>query len=174
MKILESERLLLRTMAPDDAPFYLALVSDRTWISYMGDKGIRTQAAARAAIIRGPCAMQRRLGFSLYLVERKSDSVALGICGLIKRDALPDVDIGYGMLAPFRGHGYAHEAASAVMLHAEHALGLPRLLGITGTDNLASNNLLKKLGLCFEKRMLLLPDDKDCNLYRRDFIASSP
>jgi RimJ/RimL family protein N-acetyltransferase len=95
--------------------------------------------------------------------------VVLGICGLIKRAALPDVDIGFGMLVQFRGHGYAHEAASAVMLHAERTLGLQRLLGITGTDNLASNNLLKKLGLCFEKRMLLLPDDKDCNLYRRDF-----
>jgi RimJ/RimL family protein N-acetyltransferase len=135
----------------------------------MGDKGLRTVAAARTAIIRGPCAMQRRLGFSLYLVERKSDAAALGLCGLIKRDALPEVDIGFGMLAPFRGHGYAHEAASAVVAHAEQTLRLPRLLGIAGVNNLASNQLLQKLGFDFEKSLHLMPDDRDCNLYSLDF-----
>ena len=115
MKILDTERLTLRTIDADDAAFYYELVNDPTWLEHIGDEGIRSIEDARKAILEGPCAMQQQLGYSLYVMERKSDGKPLGLCGLIKRDALPDVDIGYAIRPAWFGQGYTYEAAAAVV-----------------------------------------------------------
>jgi RimJ/RimL family protein N-acetyltransferase len=172
MHILDTRRLSLRTIEPDDAAFYLALVSDPSWIRHIGDKGLRSVDAAREAILVGPCVMQQRLGHSLYVVERREDGAALGLCGLIKRDSLPEVDIGYALRPAYWGNGYAHEAAAAVLAHGRDVIGLARLLGITSPDNTSSNALLKKLGLSFVERTNLPPDNRATNLYRIDFHAA--
>lgn len=169
MLILHTERLTLRTVEADDAPFYLALLNEPTYIAHISDRGIRTLGAAREAIEQGPRLMQRRLGFSLYLIERRADAAPLGICGLIKRDTLADVDIGYAVMQRYAGQGYAHEAAAAVLAHGRDSLGLPRLLGVTGPDNAGSNRLLQKLGLRLEKTLQFKPDGPASNLYRIDF-----
>ena len=152
MKILETERLKLRTIHPDDAAFYYALVNDPTWIEHIGDKGIRSVEGARTAIIEGPCAMQQRCGHSLYVMERKRDGQPLGLCGLIKRDSLPEVDIGYAIRPAYFGQGYTYEAASAVVAYARDVLGIKRLMGITNPANTVSISLLAKLGLTFIDR----------------------
>src|SRR5665647_1932 len=118
MHILDTERLRLRTLAPEDAAFYLEVVNDPAFIEYIGDRGIRTLDAARKAIAGGPTAMQAALGHSLCLVELKDDDAPIGMCGLIKRDTLPEVDIGYAFLPRFGGKGYATEAAAAVLAYA--------------------------------------------------------
>lgn len=172
MLVLSTERLNLRTVESGDAPFYLELVNDPSWIANIGDRGIRTVDGARTAIEEGPMAMQARLGYSLYVVERRSDGAAMGLCGLIKRDILPDTDIGYAIAPPYWGHGYAYEAAAAVVQHARGALGLPRLLAITSPGNLASNALLRKLGMALVEQVKLEGWDADSNLYRLEFAAS--
>lgn len=169
MLIIQTERLHLRTVSPDDAPFYLELVNDPSWIRFIGDRGIRTVDAARAAILDGPVAMYERLGYSLYLVQRRSDGAAMGMCGLIKRDVLPDTDIGYAISPRYWGQGYAYEAAAAVVAHARGPLGLPRLMAITSPDNDASIQLLGKLGMRFVERIHLEGWHEDSNLYRLDF-----
>ncbi|MYN09037.1 GNAT family N-acetyltransferase [Pseudoduganella aquatica] len=166
MLILETERLQLRTVSPDDAPFYLELVNEPSWIRFIGDRGIRTLDAARAAILDGPVAMYERLGYSLYLVQRRSDGAALGMCGLIKRDVLPDTDIGYAISPRYWGQGYAYEAAAAVVAHARGPLGLARLMAITSPDNAASIQLLGKLGMQFVERTQLQGWDAASNVYR--------
>ena len=115
MRILETPRLALRWLEAADAHFMLELVNDPDWLRYIGDRGIRSIEAARDYIADGPRAMYARLGFGLYLVELKGTDTALGICGLIKRDWLEDVDLGFAFLARFRGNGYACEAASATL-----------------------------------------------------------
>jgi RimJ/RimL family protein N-acetyltransferase len=170
MKILETERLTLRTIQPDDAAFYYALVNDPTWIEHIGDKGIRSVAGARAAIIEGPCAMQARCGHSLYVMERKHDGQPLGLCGLIKRDSLPEVDIGYAIRPAYFGQGYTYEAASAVVAYARDVLGLKRLMGITNPANTVSINLLAKLGLTFIEHKMLPPDHRPTNIYCRELL----
>lgn len=165
MLILQTERLNLRTITPDDAPFYLELVNDPSWIRYIGDRGLRTLEAARTAIVDGPMAMFDKLGYSLYVVERRADGRAMGMCGLIKRDVLPDTDIGYAISPQFWGHGYAHEAAAAVVAHARGPLALPRLLAITSPDNAASQKLLLKLGMGFVKSIRLEGWAVESNLY---------
>jgi RimJ/RimL family protein N-acetyltransferase len=120
--------------------------------------------AAREALLAGPIAMQAARGHSLYLVELKEDRVAIGMCGLIKRDTLDEIDIGYAYLPAWRGQGYAYEAARAVLDHAT-ALGIRRLVAIVAPDNVASNALLRKLGMRFEKFTHLVPGDAGTNLY---------
>ena len=158
MLIVQTARLALRTIEPADAPFYLNLVNSPDFITHIGDRGIRTLEAARQTIASGPVAMQAALGHSIYLVELRDSGVAIGMCGLIKRDTLIDVDLGYAFLPPYFGKGYAYEAAQAVVEHAR-TLGLRRLVAITSPGNTASNALLEKLGMRCEKILYLKPDD---------------
>ena len=168
MKILETERLVLRTIEVEDTPFYLNLLNSPPFIANIGDRGIRTLEAARDAIASGPMAMQATHGHSIYLVELKDSGVAIGMSGLIKRDALDEVDLGYGFLPPYFGKGYAHEAAVAVLEHARKDVGLRRLVAITSPGNTASNALLRKIGMRFDKVVHLTPDDTGTCLYVMD------
>lgn len=146
MPVIQSERLDLRLLTSDDAPFVLGLVNEPSWIQFIGDRGVRTLDQARAYLEAGPIAMQARFGFSFYLVEIRSGHEPIGICGLVKRDFLDDVDLGYALLPAFWGQGYAQEAAAAVVRHAAASLGLSRLVAITSGDNERSIKLLVKLG----------------------------
>jgi RimJ/RimL family protein N-acetyltransferase len=170
MKILETQRLTLRTINADDDLFYYELVNDPTWLEFIGDKGIRTVADARTAILDGPCVMQQRHGHSLYVMERKSDGVPLGLCGLIKRDFLPEVDIGYAIRPAYFGQGYTYEAASAVVAYARDVLRMQRLMGLTDPGNTVSINLLAKLGLTFVEHKVLPPNDRPTNIYCRELL----
>ncbi|MBZ2209231.1 GNAT family N-acetyltransferase [Massilia soli] len=165
MKILETERLRLRTLDRNDAVFYLALVNTPGFIEFIGDRGIRTLDAAAQAIADGPMAMQARLGHSIYLVEDRHSGEPLGMSGLIKRDTLDHVDIGYAFLPEHCGKGYACEAGKAVVEHARRDIGLERLLAITSPGNAASISLLEKLGLRMEKTIFLTPEDRGTKLF---------
>src|SRR3982751_3973205 len=151
MNVLETDRLVLRRMSADDADFMLGLLNDPSWLRFIGDRGVRTREDARAYILKGPVDMYERLGFGIYLTELKEEGVPIGICGLVKRDFLEDVDIGFALLPGFWGQGYAYEAASAVMEHAREALGLKRLVAITNPENPRSVRLLEKLGFSFAR-----------------------
>ena len=168
MRVLETDRLILRWISADDAPFILELLNDPGWLRFIGDRGIRTIDAAREYILKGPAAMVERLGFGLYLTERKSDSVPLGICGLIKRDGLDDVDIGFAFLPQFTGMGYATEAATATMTYGKNTFGLKRIVGITSRDNVTSIKLLEKIGLKFEAMVKMPKDDDEVMLFAWD------
>jgi RimJ/RimL family protein N-acetyltransferase len=180
VEIVATPRLRLRTVDRADADFYLALVNDPGFLEHIGDRGIRTREDAVQALLEGPIAMQVARGHSLYVVELKGSGTPVGMCGLIKRDTLDGVDIGYAYLAPYRGRGYAYEAGMAVLGFAP-ALGLDRVLAITAPGNVASNGLLRKMGMRFERVVHLVPDDAGSNLYSleleqpalRDFTAGS-
>jgi len=165
LRVVETNRLILRRLSADDGEFILELLNDPSWLRFIGDKGVRTLEDARNYIVTGPVDMYARVGFGLYLVERKPDAVPIGICGLIKRDALEDVDIGFAFLPGFRARGYALEAAAAVMEYAKSAFGLRRLVAITTPENEASIRLLEKLGLRFERMMKLAGDSRDVSLF---------
>ncbi len=162
MKIAETARLTLRTATIDDAPFYLALLNDPGFITHIADRNIRTLDAARQALIDGPIAMQQARGHSMYVVELQGTPI--GMSGLLKRDALPEPDIGYAFLAAYGGQGYAYEAACAVLQHA-HALGMARIMAITSLDNAASIGLLEKCGLRFQYVQTVAPYTTDSNVY---------
>ena len=165
MKVLQTERLVLRWLSGDDAAFILQLVNEPSWLKYIGDKGVRTLEDAANYIRTGPAAMYRRLGFGLYLVELRDSGEPLGICGLIKRESLEDVDLGFAFLPDFWGKGYAYEAAAAATAYGRNILGLSRIVAIVSPDNHRSGKLLEKLGFHFEQMTAAGPDGKRLKLY---------
>lgn len=158
MKTLATDRLTIRRMSVDDAPFMLRLLNEPTWLRFIGDRGVRTLDDARRYIETGPVENYARLGFGFYLVELREDGSPIGICGLAKRDYLHDVDIGYALLPQHEGRGYAFEAGRAVLAHARDDLGLARIVATTRAVNAGSQKVLDKLGLRFE-RVINHPDD---------------
>lgn len=158
MYVLETERLNLRQLNAGDAAFILELLNDESFLRHIGDRGVRTLADAARYISTGPVESYARHGYGLWLVELKESGTPAGICGLVRRDALPDADIGYAFLPRFRARGYASEAAAAVMSYASATLGLRRVLAIVNPDNAGSIKVLEKLGLKFA-RLVRLSDD---------------
>jgi RimJ/RimL family protein N-acetyltransferase len=168
MKVIETDRLILRRLSIEDADFILRLVNEPSWLRFIGDKGIRTIDEARDYILKGPVASYQRFGFGLYLTALKADEAPIGICGLIKRETLKDVDIGFAFLPDFWGKGYAYEAASAVIAHGKSAFGLNRIVAVTVTDNYSSIKVLEKLGLRFEQMVRLSEDEPEIKLFATD------
>ncbi len=169
MKILETERLLLRQFSTEDAQFILTLVNEPSFIQNIGDRGVRTLDDARAYLLNGPVASYAKNGFGLYLVLLKETNEPIGMCGLIKRDSLEDVDIGYAFLPKFWSRGYAIESARAVKNYAKDVIGLRRIVAITDPANEGSIRVLEKLGLRFEKMVRLSQDDIELKLFTVDF-----
>lgn len=165
MKILETERLLLRQFSSEDAGFILELLNEPSFIQNIGDRNVRTLEAAQAYISNGPVASYAKHGFGLYLVVLKETGESLGMCGLIRREGLEDVDIGYAFLPRFWSRGYASEAAQAVKAYAKEVVGLTRIVAITDPANQGSIRVLEKLGLRFEKMVRLSADDIELKLF---------
>lgn len=156
--MLRTERLVLDQLDDRDAAFILGLLNEPSFLRYIGDRGVRSLEDARRYIREGPVAGYERYGHGLLRVALKGGDAPIGMCGVLKRDTLPDPDIGFSFLPAYWSQGYAHEAAAAVMRHAREVLHLDRVLAITTHDNLASMRLLGKLGFQYQ-RMIRLGDD---------------
>ncbi len=165
MIICETERLVLRELTLDDAPFILRLLNDPAWIEFIGDRGVRTADAARGYLETRILKMYRDHGLGLWLVEKKDETTPAGICGLLKRDTLNEVDLGYAFLPEFRGRGLAYEAGLASLVYGRTHLGLRRIIALTAPKNFHSIALLEKLGLRFEHTIAFPSANDTSNLY---------
>jgi RimJ/RimL family protein N-acetyltransferase len=162
MIVCETPRLRLRHLVRTDAAFILELLNEPDFIRNIGDREVRTLQDARRYIETGPAASYDRHGFGLYLIETREHGTPIGICGLLKRAWLEDVDVGFALGAAFRGRGYAFEAASAVLRHGREVLGLRRIVAISAAHNEASIRVLRRLGLEFE-RLIPAPGTGACD-----------
>jgi len=165
MNIIETERLILRKLTTNDAAFILDLLNQPSFIQFIGDRGVRTLDDARQYIVNGPVASYERHGFGLYLTLLKDGEPPIGMCGLVKRDILPDVDVGFAFLPQYWLKGYAFESASAVVAYGKNTLGIQRILGVTTPDNTGSIRVLEKLGLRFERMVKISPDGPELKLF---------
>jgi ribosomal-protein-alanine N-acetyltransferase len=163
--LLETPRLALRTLTEADALFILGLLNEPSFIRNVGDRGVRTVEGARQYIALGPRASYTRFGFGLYLVELRTPLMPIGICGILKRDELPEPDIGFAFLPAYWSQGYALEAATAVRDYARDTLDLPRLLAIVSPTNATSIRLLERLDFRFQSLTRLTPEAHDVRLY---------
>lgn len=165
LKVLETQRLILRWFTPNDAGFIYELLNQPAWKGYIGDRGIDSIEAARDYIETVLIAAYQRHGFGLFAMELKAKGTFVGMCGLIKRDTLTDVDIGFALLSRFEGHGLAHEAAVATLAYSRDMLGLDRVIAITSLDNERSSRLLQRLGMGYQGLVRLSDDTKLLCLY---------
>ena len=164
---LETARLSLRRLEYNDARFIVRLLNEPSFIENIGDRDVRSIDDAHRYLREGPIAMYEAHGFGLWHVARLSDGAALGMCGLLKRDNLPDVDIGYAFLPEHWGMGYAFEAAEATMRHGAAKFGLERVTAVVSQGNAASIRLLEKLGLRYERMFAMHPGEAEVRLYGR-------
>lgn len=165
MTVVETPRLALRRLHAGDAAFILELVNEPSWLRFIGDRNVHSIEDAEGYIAKGPVDSYAKNGFGLYLVEVKEDAAPAGMCGLIRRDTLPHVDIGFAFSPRFWGRGYAYEAATGVMDHARNGLGLDTVLAIVNPDNERSKSLLGKLGMRFERKMRMPNEDSDVDVF---------
>jgi RimJ/RimL family protein N-acetyltransferase len=150
MYILHTERLHMRQLTEADAPFMHRMMNSEGWLQFIGDRHIRTHDDAAAYLRNVYIPHYATHGFGFYVVSLIGNDEPLGLCGLIKRDGLEDVDIGFAFLPEYQGKGYAFEAAKEVLNFAA-TKGITNVVAITTPDNETSISLLKKIGLAQHK-----------------------
>jgi RimJ/RimL family protein N-acetyltransferase len=167
MQNFETERLIIREFTEADAPFILRLLNEPTFIQYIADKGVRTLEQASEYLHQGPMKSYRIHGHGLCAVVLKASMECIGMCGLIKRDQFPEIDLGYAFLPEFGSKGYALESARAVLEFGERALGLRKTIALVAPDNARSIKLLEKLGYAFCREVRMDSEDPGTSLYER-------
>ena len=164
MNVIRTERLVLRHLELLDAAFILELLNEAAFLKFIGDKGVRTLDDAREYILKGPIDSYGRHGFGLYAVGLP-DGTLTGICGLVKRDGLADVDVGFAFLSRHCSKGYAAESASAVLVHASQVLRLQRVVAITAPDKLSSSAAPLAMSRKFEPMIRLAAHEPELKLF---------
>lgn len=165
MKSIETERLIICQLSKEDSEFILKLLNSPGWLKFIGNKNIKTISDAENYIINGPVKSYSDNGFGLCLVKLKDENIPVGICGLIKRYSLEDIDIGFALLPEHEGNGYAIESAAAVLHYAKTDLGITKVVAITNKGNINSIKLLGKAGLKFERNILLKGEEEEVLLF---------
>lgn len=167
MIIAETTRLIISELSLDDAPFFLKLVNTPNWIKYIGERNLRTVKDAEDYLTNGTLKSYKERGFGFYKLQRKQDHTTIGICGLIKRDELEDVDMGFAFLPEYEGQGFGYEASIAVLKVAKERFHLKRLVAITLPINVKSIKLLEKLGFMYQKKVNPFEDDEELLLFAK-------
>lgn len=170
MPIAETDRLIISKFNLKDASFFLMLTNTPKWIKYIGNRNLKTVKDAEEYLKNGAIKSYSEFGFGFYKLQLKKDNLkSIGTCGLVKREILDDVDIGFGILPEYEDKGFGYESSIAVMELAEHKFNLKRISAITLPINKNSIKLIEKLGLTFEKKVKPFEDDEELLLFVKTF-----
>jgi RimJ/RimL family protein N-acetyltransferase len=147
---IETQRLLLRDWSEADAEPFIRHLNTPAVMRWLG--GVRTPEQQRAVVRERFMRWQEELGFTFWVVERKSDGELLGFCGLKVADdpSSPvegEIEIGWRLREDAWGKGYAKEAAAASLDHAFGTLGADRVVALTVIGNAPSWGLMVRLGM---------------------------
>ncbi|WP_298531710.1 GNAT family N-acetyltransferase [uncultured Algibacter sp.] len=167
--IAETPRLILSKFTLKDAPFFFELVNSPHWIKFIGDKNVKTLKDAEQKIISGHFKSYETHGFGFYKIQLKEENnKSIGTCGLIKRDTLDDVDIGFAFLPEYESKGFGYESATATIKLAKEAFKLQRIVAIINPENEKSIGLIEKLGLNYEKKVKPFADGEELLLFAKN------
>ncbi len=147
---IETERLKLTEAQASDVDFLFELLNEPGWKRWISPDSAPDHDAARR-YVQNLRESYEKHGFGLCIVRDREHRRPIGICGLVVRAGLDHPDLGFALLSSCQGHGYATEAATAIVQDAESRLGLTTLLAITHPQNTASIQVLKKLGFTASK-----------------------
>ncbi len=146
---LTTERLVLRDFEEDDWPAVLAYQSDPRYLRYY--PWVERDEASVRDFVGGFVARQReqpRRVFQLAITLPSEGARLIGNCGVRVNDPEQrEGNIGYELAPDCWGHGYATEAARALLAFGFEALGLHRIWAECVADNIASARVLEKLGM---------------------------
>lgn len=158
--LISTNRLQMREFETGDAEFLFSLMTSPGYIRYIGDRNLNSVADAKRYIAQRVAPAYVENGFGMWLVQEAAGGKPVGTCGLVNRELIVDVDLGYAFLPEASGQGYATEAAAAVLEYASIRLGLDKVVAITALENPGSIRVLEKLGYQFV-RMIAFPGDEE-------------
>lgn len=170
---IQTKRLTLRDAELADAPFILKLVNEPEWLKFIGDKKAYDIAGAERYIRENLQGSYKEHGYGLYIIEDSVSQQPMGLCGLVNRPTLDEVDLGYAVYSAFRGQGIAKEAATATLKYAAQQLKLRSLLALTTPDNQVSINLLESLGFQLVGCERIGDSSESSNIYRKELAESN-
>ena len=163
--VLQTQNLILVKLRKVDAPFILELVNSPGWLKYIGDRNVHSILEAEQYLQNGILKCYKEYGFGFWLVKDVIKNQKLGICGITKRESLDFPDIGFAFLPKYQSMGYGYEAAEATLKYVQENLRLEKIVAIANLENVASNTLLKKIGMRFEKVIYSQEANKELNFY---------
>lgn len=169
--ILETDRLHIRKLTLEDAPFFFELVNDPDWIRFIGDRNVQTLQDAKNYLEFKIMTSYAIHGFGFYLVLERESQTPLGISGFVKRKVLEHVDVGFAFLPKGRGKGYALEASQALMNYGISELKFETILAIANKDNVRSHQLLEKIGLSFQGYIKLYDEEEEICLFTSQLMS---
>ncbi len=157
---IETGRLLLRQWRDEDVDPFVDICADPEVMQYIGDGRPRTRERTEQHVREFRRAW-RDCGFGLYVIEETASGRMIGFSGFLVPDFLPEimqaVEIAWRLARDCWGKGYATEASRAVLETAAPAFGLRRVVSICHVDNVASERVMQKIGMRFE-RETVVPD----------------
>jgi ribosomal-protein-alanine N-acetyltransferase len=163
--MIQTPRLTIAQLSWSDWPFILELLNTPGWLQYIGDRNVHNEEQAKAYLTHGPIKSYHEFGFGLMKVSLTETQQPIGMCGLLKREALPHPDLGFAFLPQFNGQGFALESATAIVQHVRNALGVQIILAIVQPNNARSIQLLEKLKFQHERDINLPGSTEKLRLY---------
>lgn len=168
MVIAETKRLILSKITTEDAPFILELMNSPGWLKYIGDRNIKTVLEATDYIKKNQLKCYKDYGFGYYKLLLKSKKLKpIGTAGLLKRNNLEHVDIGFSLLPNYHQNGYGFEAANTILNLAKTQFNIKTICAVTLPTNQASIKLLQKLGLIFKEEVQPFENDETLLLFKK-------
>ena len=152
--MLETRRLILRLMRPDDVDGLLKIFSDPKVMRSFGTDPF-TKPRMEEWVWRNIIHQQKH-GYGLFTAIHKDDNIIVGDCGLEHMEVLgqQEVELGYDFRSDYWGQGLASEAARAVRDFALFTLHLPRIISLIRPDNIASRKVSEKIGMKPEQEIM--------------------
>jgi [ribosomal protein S5]-alanine N-acetyltransferase len=155
MVILETDRLILRQFHSFDGDAMDHVFGDPEVMLY--GSGVQTQAWVRDWL-RDRLEDYQQLGFGPWAVVEKTGRTVIGYAGLFHFPDIagqPEIEVGYRLARAHWGQGFATEAVTAIRDYAFDVLCLPRLIALIDPQNTASIRVAEKVGLSYEKAVML-------------------
>jgi RimJ/RimL family protein N-acetyltransferase len=165
MAPIETERLILREFTLEDAAAFQVLNADPEVLRYTYDAPLQSLEAARRALEEAPLRDYATYGYGRVACVLKDSDELIGFSGLKYLPEYGETDIGYRFMRRFWGQGLATESARPMMRYGREALGLERIVGLVDPDNDASVNVLRKLGLSYERAEFVPEIGREMHVY---------
>jgi RimJ/RimL family protein N-acetyltransferase len=150
--VLETERLILRYLTPDDVDAIFAVIGDPETMKFYPQRFSREDA------VHWVTRSQERYrsdGFGLFAVVLKPDGEVIGNCGLVRQDVEGEslLEVGYHFRRDHWGRGYATEAAAGCMAYAFGHLGAEKVVSLILPENLPSRRVAERNGMTVERQV---------------------
>ena len=159
MKTIETSRLILRPFTVDDTEASLEMSKDPKVMKYLGGAYTGTFEEHREMLLKAPIGDYEKYGFGRHAIIHKETGEYMGFNGLKYIEELDEVDIGWRIKVKFWRQGYAYESAVPCVEFAFNDLGLNRIVSLANVNNIASTELMKKLGMTYEKEIHIYNED---------------